>query len=51
MSIEEALEIYEIFGKDPLADEKLSYDEVKQLIEEKAPMYSRTYGEYPKDYT
>lgn len=51
MSIEEALEIYEIFGKDPLAGEMLTYDEVKQLIEEKAPGYSHTYGDYPLDYT
>lgn len=50
MSHEAALEIYTALGKDITADE-LSYDEVKQFIETHAPMYSRTYGDYPKDYT
>ena len=49
MTVDEALEIFDIFGKDPVADERLSFAEVKQLIEDKAPMYSRTYGTYPKD--
>ena len=49
MTVDEALEIFDIFGKDPVADERLTYAEVKQLIEDRAPMYSRTYGQYPKD--
>jgi len=49
MSVDEALEIFDILGKDPVADERLSFAEVKQLIEDKSPLYRYTYGEYPKD--
>ena len=51
MSHEEALEIFDALGKDATVDDKLSFAEVKQFIETHAPMYERTYGDYPKDYT
>ena len=51
MSVDSALEIFDIFGKDPVADERLTYAEVKLLIEDRAPHYGRTYGNYPLDYT
>ena len=51
MSHEDALEIFTALGKDITVDDVLSFDEVKQFVEARAPMYSRTYGEYPKDYT